>query len=92
MVRLKIKEIAKAKGFSQRKLFLRSGVDIKTIQKIYKNPYAVITTETLGKIAEVLGVDASELIESDENNEEKNKAEYEKWKKEQRNIQESTNE
>jgi transcriptional regulator with XRE-family HTH domain len=64
-VRLKIKELALQKGFSQRKLFLRSGVDIKTIQKIYKNPYAVITTETLGKIAEVLGVDASELIESD---------------------------
>jgi DNA-binding Xre family transcriptional regulator len=68
MVRLKIKEVAMAKGVSQRQLYLRSGVDIKTLQKIYKNPYAIITTETIGKIADVLGVDASELIESDNRN------------------------
>jgi transcriptional regulator with XRE-family HTH domain len=70
VVRLKIKEVAKARGVSQRQLFLRSGVDIKTLQKIYKNPYTNITTETIGKIAEVLGVDASELIESNGKSEE----------------------
>jgi len=65
LVRLKVKEVASAKGISQRQLFLRSGVDIKTLQKIYKDPYTNITVETLGKIAEVLGVDVSELIESE---------------------------
>ena len=64
MVRLKIKEVAQQKGMSQRQLYLRSGVDIKTIQRIFRNPATVVTTETLGKLAKVLGVDVSELIES----------------------------
>ncbi len=63
-VRLKVKEIAATKGISQRQLFLRTGIDIKQIQRIMRNPYTNITTETLGRIAKVLGVDASELIES----------------------------
>jgi DNA-binding Xre family transcriptional regulator len=63
MVRLKVKEVAQQKKMSQRQLYLRSGVDIKTLQKIYKDPYTVVTTETLGKIAKILGVDSSELIE-----------------------------
>ncbi len=63
-VRLKVKEIAEKQGISQRQLFLRSGIDIKVIQRIMRNPYVNVTTETLGKIAKVLGVDVSELIES----------------------------
>lgn len=65
MFRLKVKEVAQAKGISQRQLFIRSGVDIKTIQKIYRNPHTVITVETLAKLADVLGVDVSELIENE---------------------------
>ncbi len=68
-VRLKIKEVATQKGISQRQLSLRSGVTIKNIQKIYRRPYSVVTTETLDKLARVLGVDASELIESVETEE-----------------------
>ena len=64
MIRLKVKEIAAAKGISQRKLSIRSEVDIKTIQKIYRYPTSIVTTETLDKRANVLGVDASDLIES----------------------------
>lgn len=64
MTRLKVKEIAEAKHISQRRLSMRSGVDIRTIQKIYRDPYKIVTTETLDKIAKILGVDASELIES----------------------------
>lgn len=63
MVRLKVKEVAQQKKMSQRQLYLRSGVDIKTLQRIYKDPYTVVTTETLGKLAKILGVDSSELIE-----------------------------
>lgn len=65
MFRLKVKEVAKEKGISQRQLFIRSGVDIKTIQKIYRNPHTVITVETLAKLAQVLDVDVSELIENE---------------------------
>jgi len=67
-VRLKVKEIADKQGISQRQLFLRSGIDIKVIQRIMRNPYTNVTTETLGKIAKVLEVDVSELIESVEEN------------------------
>lgn len=63
MVRLKVREIAKLKGISQRKLFLRSGVDLRTLQRIWKDAHTNITLETLGRIAYGLGVDSSELIE-----------------------------
>lgn len=65
MVRLKVKEAAIAKGVSQRRLSLRSGIDINTIRKIFQHPTtANPTVETLGKIADTLGVDVSELVES----------------------------
>lgn len=64
MTRLKVKEVAKQKGFSQRKLSMRSGVDIRTMQRIWRDPYKVVTTETLDKIAKILEVDISELVET----------------------------
>jgi len=64
MIRLKIKEVAEAKHISQRKLSMLSGVDIKNIQKIYRDPYRVVNTETLDTIARVLNVDVRELLES----------------------------
>jgi len=64
--RLKVKEIAEATGMSQRQLFFRSQVDLKTIQRMYRYPTTtIITTETLDKLARALHVDASLLIESD---------------------------
>jgi transcriptional regulator with XRE-family HTH domain len=68
-VRLKVKEIAQQKGVSQGRLSRLSDVDIKTIKRIYRDSMTIVTTETLGKIATALNVDASELIENapDEN-------------------------
>ena len=68
-VRLKVKEVAQQKGVSQGKLSRSSDVDIKTIKRIYRDSMTIVTTETLGKIATALNVDASELIENapDEN-------------------------
>ena len=63
MIRLRVKEVAKAKGVSQRKLFFRSEVDLRTIQKIYKDPFTNITIQTLAKLAKGLGVSSCELIE-----------------------------
>jgi len=63
-VRLKAKEIAKEKGISQGRLSRLSDIDIKTIQRIYRDPLTIVTTETLGKLAHALDIDASELIES----------------------------
>jgi len=66
---LKVKEAAQQKGVSQGRLSRLSDVDIKTIKRIYRDPMTIVTTETLGKIATALNVDASELIENapDEN-------------------------
>jgi transcriptional regulator with XRE-family HTH domain len=64
MFRLKVKEVAESTGTSQRQLFLRSGVDITTIRKIFRDPQTVVTVETLTRLAEVLDVDVSTLIES----------------------------
>ena len=64
--RLKVKEIAEARGISQRQLFFRSQVDLKTIQRMYRYPTTtVITTDTLDKLAKALNVDVSLLVESD---------------------------
>lgn len=63
-VRLKVREVAELKGFSQRRLYLRSGVDINIIRRIYRDPTSNITLETLGKLAKVLEVDVSELVEN----------------------------
>jgi transcriptional regulator with XRE-family HTH domain len=64
LVYLKVKDVAQQKGVSQRQLSLRSGVDINTVRRIFQHPTTIVTTETLGKLAQVLGVDVSELIES----------------------------
>lgn len=64
MIRLRVKEVAQQKGISQGKLSRSSDVDIKTLQKIYRQPTSIVTTETLDKLATALGVDVRELLES----------------------------
>lgn len=62
-VRLRVKEIAKAKGFSMGKLQRDADVAYNTVKRIFKDPYYITTTETLGKLAKALGVPPGELIE-----------------------------
>lgn len=64
MFRIKVKEIAEQKGISQRQLCLRSTVDITTIRSIFRDPHTVVSVETLTRLAKVLSVDVSTLIES----------------------------
>ncbi len=63
MIRLRVKEIAQAKGISQGKLSRLSDVDDNTIKRIYRNPTAVVTTETINKLAKALGVSTMEILE-----------------------------
>lgn len=63
-VRMKVREIAERKGFSQGFLGRKANVDVRTMRKIYRDPYASITLVVLGRLADALNVDASELIES----------------------------
>ncbi|HEU0000137.1 MAG TPA: helix-turn-helix transcriptional regulator [Ktedonobacteraceae bacterium] len=63
MIRLRVKEVAHEKGFSQGRLSRVANIDENTLKRIYRDPYAIITTETLDKLARALGVSSSELIE-----------------------------
>ena len=64
-VRLRVKEIARAKGFSMGKLQRDADVAYNTVKRIFKDPYYITTTETLGKLAKALSVSPGELIEED---------------------------
>jgi transcriptional regulator with XRE-family HTH domain len=59
----KIKEYAAQQGLSQNALARRADMDVKTIQRMYKDPTAEFSSITLGKLAKALGVPSSELIE-----------------------------
>jgi transcriptional regulator with XRE-family HTH domain len=65
MIRLKVKEIAKAKGVSQSRLGRLADVDVKTMRRIYREPTSPVTTTILDRIATALNVDASLLLESE---------------------------
>ena len=63
MIRLRVKEIAREKGISMGKLQRDSNLAYNTVRRIFKDPYYITTTETLGKIAKALGVPISDLFE-----------------------------
>ena len=62
-VRLRVKEVAKEKGISMGKLQRDADIAYNTIKRMFKDPYYITTTETLGKLARALGVSPGELIE-----------------------------
>ena len=62
-VRLKVKEVAQAKGFSMGKLSRVSDVAYNTIKRIYDDPNYSPTVNTLMKIAKTLGVSIADLVE-----------------------------
>jgi transcriptional regulator with XRE-family HTH domain len=61
--RLRVKEIALAKGWTQTKLQRAADVHPTTMQGIFNNPHRDVSYTILMKIAKVLGVEISELIE-----------------------------
>ncbi|HEX6484616.1 MAG TPA: helix-turn-helix transcriptional regulator [Ktedonobacteraceae bacterium] len=63
MIRLKVKEVATAKGWTQTKLQRAADVNPRTMQGIYNDPFRDVAYSTLVKIAKVLGVSVSELTE-----------------------------
>jgi len=58
-----VKEVAKEKGFSMGKLQRDADVAYNTVKRMFKDPYYITTTETLGKLARALGVQPGELLE-----------------------------
>lgn len=66
MMRLRVKEVARAKGFTMGRLRRETGLAHNTLRTLYKDPYRNVNSSTLDKIAHALGVDVSELVESTE--------------------------
>ncbi len=66
MIRLKVKEVAKTKGYSMSRLSREANMAYKTIQTIWRNPYHEVTTTTLNKLARAMGVKPDELFEYEE--------------------------
>ena len=63
MLRLRVKEIAQQQGLGQGKLARMADMDSKTLARIYKNPYAEVSSVTLEKLARALSVSIADLIE-----------------------------
>ena len=63
MLRLRVKDIAHQRGLGQGKLARMADVDIKTLARIYKNPYAEVSSVTLEKLARALSISIADLIE-----------------------------
>ena len=63
MRRLRVKEVAQAKGFTMARLQRAADINLKTIQAIWHNPQHDASLNTLDKIAKALGVPFTDLIE-----------------------------
>jgi transcriptional regulator with XRE-family HTH domain len=63
MLRLRVKEIAEAKGFNRSQLQIKSGVTLPLLNRYWSNNTTEIRLEALEKIAKALGVEASDLLE-----------------------------
>lgn len=63
MLRMKVKEIAEAKGLTMTKLGRMADLNQRTMQAIFKDPYRDVAYSTLVKLAKALEVDISELTE-----------------------------
>jgi len=63
MIRLKIKEIAEARGINQGQLSRRADVGYSTIRRIFDDPYYSVNFTTLERIGKALNMPATELLE-----------------------------
>lgn len=67
MIRLKVKQVAQAKGISQTRLGQLALIDVDRMRRIWRDGNmntANLTLQVLDRLAKALQVDASELIES----------------------------
>lgn len=62
-VRVRVKELAQAKGISTAKLARMADLDNRTVYRLVRDPFAEVTTVTLGRLAEALGVSVKDLVE-----------------------------
>lgn len=61
--RLKVREIAEARGISRTRLHHDSEVAYGTIRKVFQDPYTDITMITASRLAYALGVRTGDVVE-----------------------------
>jgi DNA-binding Xre family transcriptional regulator len=67
MRRLRIKELAVQRGYTQSKLMRIADLNMKTVQGLYREPYRInVAYLTLEKIAKALNVKIEDLFEETE--------------------------
>ena len=65
MARVRIRELAEAKGLDVAKLSRRADLAYRTVWQLWNDPDRDVSIKTLSKIAEALGVRVTELIEDE---------------------------
>jgi transcriptional regulator with XRE-family HTH domain len=63
LLRLRVKEVAQEKSVGMAKLSRLSDISYKTVQKIWRNPYHDASISTINRIAKVLNIPATDLLE-----------------------------
>jgi DNA-binding Xre family transcriptional regulator len=62
-LRLRVKEVAKEHGMSMTKLHIKSEVAYSTIRRLFRDPFAEVTTTTINRLANALSVPPTDLLE-----------------------------
>ncbi len=65
MTRVRIREIAEARGLDVAKLSRRADLAYRTVWQLWNDPDRDVSIKTLGKIADALGVPVTDLIEEE---------------------------
>ncbi len=67
MIKLRVKEVAVARGFNMSSLSRATDLSFNTVKKIWTKPNWDPKVSTLDQIAQVLGVTLNDLVERDSN-------------------------
>jgi transcriptional regulator with XRE-family HTH domain len=62
-LRLRVKEVAKERGLSMTKLHIKSEVAYSTVRRLFRDPFVEVTTTTINRLANALGVPPTQLLE-----------------------------
>ena len=62
MIKNRLKELREERGISQEKLSEMSGISRTTLSKIENDEEANVNTRTIAKLADVFGVEPSEIF------------------------------
>lgn len=63
MARLRIKEVAEARGYTMSSLSRKADISLRNVRRLWRDPETVTTTDTLEKLARALEVNIGDLVD-----------------------------